>query len=160
MINCTIFVAAGVRDAAPLEKELLVQADKLVGGSDAVLVIDDTAVPKKGKHSVGVASQYASVLGKNANCQTLVSLTLARDEVPVMVALRLFLPESWTRDLARLQRAGVSNIEPHVDIFNVRHKVAFGRIEADLTCMSMSVDQVCPYSLTAGSRDLWSDYCN
>jgi len=38
------FVAAGVWDAAPLEKELLVQADKLVGGSDAVLVIDDTAV--------------------------------------------------------------------------------------------------------------------
>ncbi len=101
------FVAAGVWDAAPLEKELLVQADKLVGSSDAVLVIDDTAVPKKGKHSVGIASQYASVLGKNANCQTLVSLTLARDEVPVMVALRLFLPESWTGDLARLKRAGV-----------------------------------------------------
>jgi SRSO17 transposase len=101
------FVAAGIWDAAPLEKELLVQADKLVGGSDAVLVIDDTAVPKKGKHSVGVASQYASALGKNANCQTLVSLTLARDEVPVMVALRLFLPESWTGDLARLKRAGV-----------------------------------------------------
>jgi SRSO17 transposase len=101
------FVAAGLWDAAPLEKELLVQADKLVGGSDAVLVIDDTAVPKKGKHSVGVASQYASALGKNANCQTLVSLTLARDEVPVMVALRLFLPESWIGDLARLKRVGV-----------------------------------------------------
>ena len=85
-------------DAAPLETELLVQADKLVGGSDAVMVIDDTAVPKKGKHSVGVASQYASALGKNANCQTLVSLTLAGNEVPVMVALRLFLPESWTSD--------------------------------------------------------------
>jgi SRSO17 transposase len=101
------FVAAGVWDAAPLETELLVQADRLVGGSDAVLVIDDTAVPKKGKHSVGVASQYASALGKNANCQTLVSLTLSRDEVPVMVALRLFLPESWTSDRARLKRAGV-----------------------------------------------------
>jgi SRSO17 transposase len=47
-------------------------------------------VPKKGKHSVGVASQYASALGKNANCQTLVSLTLARDEVPVM-ALAILL---------------------------------------------------------------------
>ena len=88
------FVAAGVWDAAPLETELLVQADKLVGGRDAVLVIDDTAMPKKGKHSVGVAAQYASALGKTANCQTLVSLTLARGEVPVMVALRLFLPES------------------------------------------------------------------
>jgi len=101
------FVAAGVWDAGPLETELLVQADRLVGGSDAVLVIDDTAMPKKGKYSVGVAAQYASALGKTANCQTLVSLTLARGEVPVMLALRLFLPESWTNDRVRLKRAGV-----------------------------------------------------
>ena len=101
------FVADGVWDAAPLETELLIQADRLVGGRDAVLVIDDTAMPKKGEHSVGVAPQYASALGKTANCQTLVSLTLARGEVPVMVALRLFLPESWTSDPVRLERAGV-----------------------------------------------------
>ena len=91
----------------PLETELLVQADRLVGGSDAILVIDDTAIPKKGTHSVGVAPQNASALGKTANCQTLVSLTLARSEVPVMLALRLFLPKSWTSKRARLERAGV-----------------------------------------------------
>jgi hypothetical protein len=45
------FIAVGVWDAAPVETELLVQADRLVGGSDAVLVIDDTAIPKKGTHS-------------------------------------------------------------------------------------------------------------
>ena len=58
------FIAAGVWDAAPLETELFIQADRLVGGDDAVLVIDDTAIPKKGTHSVGVAPQYASALGK------------------------------------------------------------------------------------------------
>ena len=63
------FIAAGVWDTAPIETELLVQADRLVGGSDAVLVIDDTAIPKKGTHSVGVAPQYASALGKTSNCQ-------------------------------------------------------------------------------------------
>src|SRR5258708_36727655 len=93
------FVAAGVWDSAPLETALLVEADKMVGGNGAWLIIDDTALPKKGRHSVGVAAQYASVLGKNANCQTLVSLTLASGEVPVMLSLRLFLPESWTSDL-------------------------------------------------------------
>ncbi|HME83177.1 MAG TPA: IS701 family transposase [Roseiarcus sp.] len=101
------FVSDGVWDEAPLERELATQADKLVGGADAFLVIDDTALPKKGTHSVGVAPQYASALGKTANCQTLVSLTLARGEVPVMVGLRLFLPETWTGDEARLERAGV-----------------------------------------------------
>jgi SRSO17 transposase len=101
------FIAAGVWDAAPLEAELLVQADRLVGGEAAVLVIDDTALPKKGGHSVGVAPQYASALGKNANCQTLVSATLAQGEVPVMIGLRLFLPESWTSDPARMRKARV-----------------------------------------------------
>ena len=42
------FIAAGVWDAAPLGTELLVQ-DRLVGGSNAVLVIDDTAIPKEGQ---------------------------------------------------------------------------------------------------------------
>ena len=61
------FIAAGVWAAVPVETELLIEADRLIGGSDAVLVIDDTAIPKKGTHSVGVASQYASALGKTAN---------------------------------------------------------------------------------------------
>ena len=101
------FISAGRWDAAPLEAELLVQADRLVGGPDAYLVIDDTALPKKGTASVGVAPQYASALGKNANCQTLVSLTLGQGAVPVPVALRLFLPGTWTGDAARLDKAGV-----------------------------------------------------
>ena len=65
------------------------------------------ALPKKGSHSVGVAPQYASALGKTANCQTLVSLTLARDEIPVMIGLRLFLPESWTDAADRMAKARV-----------------------------------------------------
>ena len=101
------FIGSGIWDEVPLETALLAEADSQVGGEDAWLIIDDTALPKKGRHSVGVAPQYASALGKNANCQTLVSLTLASREVPVMVSLRLFLPESWTSEPARLDRAGV-----------------------------------------------------
>ena len=126
------FVSAGVWDVAPVETELLVQADKLVGGRDAVLVIDDTAVLKKGTRSVGVAPQYCSALGKIANCQTLVSLTLARGEVPVMAAMRLFLPESWTKDRARLKRAGVpaeyrtARTKPEVALAEIDRVIAAG----------------------------------
>ncbi len=101
------FVSSPAWDSTPLETVLAQAADRLVGGSEAVLVVDDTALAKKGTHSVGVAPQYAGVLGKRANCQTLVSLTLARNEVPVPLALRLFLPEAWTGDAERMRRAGV-----------------------------------------------------
>ena len=101
------FIASPAWDDSPLWTELARSADRLVGGADACLVIDDTALPKKGTHSVGVARQYCGALGKKANCQSLVSLTLARDEVPVPVALRLFLPEEWFADPKRCERAGV-----------------------------------------------------
>src|SRR5438046_5509598 len=126
------FIAAGVWDATPVETELLVQADRLVGGSDAVLVIDATTIPKKGTYSVGVAAQYASALGKTANCQTLVSLTLARGEVPVMLALRLFLPKSWTNEWARLKRAGVpdkyrtTRTKPEIALAEIDRVIAAG----------------------------------
>lgn len=101
------FIASGAWDSAPLESALLSEADRLVGGADSWLIIDDTCLPKKGDHSVGVAPQYASSLGKTANCQSLVSVTLASREVPVMVGLRLFLPETWTLDPDRMTRARV-----------------------------------------------------
>jgi hypothetical protein len=58
----------------------------MVGGDGAWLIVDDTALLTKGEHSAGVAPQYASALSKASNYQSLVSLTLASREVPVMVA--------------------------------------------------------------------------
>lgn len=135
------FISDGIWDAGPLETELAVQADRLVGGDDAVLVVDDTALPKKGDRSVGVAPQYASTLGKRANCQTLVSLTLARDEVPVPVGLRLYLPESWTGDENRMAKAGVpepyrvARTKPQIALAEIDRLIAagarFGTVLAD-----------------------------
>lgn len=101
------FIASPAWDDAPLRRVLVEKADALVGGPGVVLVVDDTACPKKGKHSVGVARQYCGALGKQANCQVLVSLTLAQDEVPLPVGLRLFLPGEWIADRERCARAGV-----------------------------------------------------
>jgi SRSO17 transposase len=126
------FVASGVWDAGPLEKILLAAADRMVGGANAWLIVDDTALPKKGAHSVGVAPQYASSLGKTANCQSLVSLTLASREVPVMVGLRLFLPESWTSDPTRMARARVPEhrhralTKPEIAIEEIDRVIASG----------------------------------
>ena len=99
------FVSTSPWPTAPREEELVRQADALVGGPDAVLVVDDTPLIKQGRHSVGVARQYCSQVGKTANCQVLVSLTMARRAVPVCVGLRLFLPQSWVADADRRRRA-------------------------------------------------------
>ena len=101
------FVCTSCWDPIPLEQVLWAKARRLVGGPDAVLIIDDTALIKQGRHSVGVTRQYAGVRGAIANCQVLISLTLARGEVPVGLALRLYLPAVWTDDPARCARAGV-----------------------------------------------------
>jgi len=101
------FIASSAWNDGPLWTELAREADRLVGGCKASLVIDDTALPKKGSLSVGVARQYCGQLGKKANCQSLVSLTLAQGEVPVPVGLRLFLPDEWVADPERCARAGV-----------------------------------------------------
>jgi SRSO17 transposase len=117
------FVADGVWESAPLEAVLLKEADRLVGEEAGYLVVDDTALPKKGSHSVGVAAQYASSLGKTSNCQSLVSVTLASREVPVMVGLRLFLPESWTDDVERMDRARVPQERQGNRVKGIRRKV-------------------------------------
>jgi len=70
-------------------------------------IVDDTGFPKKGDKSVGVARQYSGTLGKVANCQVAVSLHLATDEGSMPLNYQLYLPEAWTADPERRQRAGV-----------------------------------------------------
>src|ERR687893_619826 len=105
------FIASPAWDDGPLWRMLAEEADRPVGGPEAVLVIDDTALPKKGARSVGVERQYCGQLGKKASCQALVSLTLAGKEVPVPVGLRLFPPGRWTGDPSRCAAAGVPEAE-------------------------------------------------
>ena len=101
------FVSESPWVAEPVEQVLWQKADTILGADDAVVIIDDTAIPKKGDESVGVAHQYCGALGKQANCQSLVSLTLARNDVPVPLVLRLYLPESWAEDVERRKKVGV-----------------------------------------------------
>ena len=48
-------------------------------GPIRALIVDDTGIPKKGTHSVGVARQYCGQLGKQDNCQVPVSRSAAND---------------------------------------------------------------------------------
>jgi SRSO17 transposase len=100
--------AGGWSDEKVLAKisELVVPAITKHGPIE-VCIIDDTGIPKKGRHSVGVKPQYCGQLGKEANCQVAVSLSIANHFASLPVGYRLYLPKEWAEDRARRDRAGV-----------------------------------------------------
>jgi SRSO17 transposase len=94
-------------------------------------IVDDTTLLKSGQHSVGVAIQYSGLVGTTANCQSLVSLSLATEAASMPVACDLYLPEEWACDRKRRLHAGVpphltfrTKIEMALD--QIRHAVAAG----------------------------------
>ena len=88
-------------------------------------IVDDTGIPKKGKHSVGVARQYCGELGKQDNCQVAVTLSVASEHASLPIALRLYLPEAWADDATRREKAGV----PDEIVFATKPKIAVNQIK-------------------------------
>jgi SRSO17 transposase len=87
-------------------------------------ILDDTSFAKKGKHSVGVHHQYCGELGKQANCQVTVSLSIANHTASLPVAYRLYLPEAWSKNRSRRKKAGV----PKDIKFMTKSKIALEQI--------------------------------
>ena len=93
-------------------------------GAVAGWIVDDTGIPKKGRHSVGVVRQYCGVLGKQDNCQVAVTVTLANEAVSVPAAYRLYLPEVWANDRRHRKEAVV----PEQVTFKTKWQIALDEI--------------------------------
>src|SRR5215203_6016878 len=122
------FVAQAVwSDAAVLEavRRHVVPALERHGPITA-WIVDDTGIPKKGRHSVGVARQYCGQLGKQDNCQVAVTLSLANRTASLPVAYRLYLPQEWADDPARRRKAGV----PEAITFQTKPEIALDQLRA------------------------------
>jgi SRSO17 transposase len=121
-------------------RQIVLPKIEALGPIEAVIV-DDTGFPKKGKHSVprsvgvsqahpnekvGVARQYCGQLGKQDNCQAVVSLSLANHHASLPIAHRLYLPETWANDAERRKKAKV----PEDVVFKTKPKIALDRLRA------------------------------
>ena len=96
------FVGGSAWDWDPLFDQLRGEVARDIGVEDGSLVIDGSAVPKKGTGTVGVARQWCGRLGKQDNCVVGVyGAYVGSDDAAALVAAELFLPREWAADLER-----------------------------------------------------------
>jgi SRSO17 transposase len=116
------------------DRQVLAKVQELVvpvmtqRGPIEVWIIDDTSFPKQGKHSVGVQRQYCGQLGKQANCQVTVTLSIANHHASLPIAYQLYLPREWADDRARRKKAHV----PDAIRFKTKPQIALEQIRAAL----------------------------
>lgn len=109
------------------------EADQWLGGTaDSCLLIDESGLAKKGKHSVGVQRQWCGRQGKVDNCQVGVFAALGKGHLSTLIDERLYLPKEWASNPARCRKAGIPEAErkhrskSELALEMVRHQKALG----------------------------------
>lgn len=123
--NLQHFIGAAEWDHQPLFNELARQVGEQIGAPDGVIVFDPSGFVKKGKRSVGVSRQWCGRMGKLENCQVAIYMGYVSRVDHVLTNTRLYLPDEWTRDRARMKAAGV----PRGVRFQTRHALALEMLE-------------------------------
>ena len=101
------FVGVSPWDHRPLLGQLQGEVSEELGDAEGVLVLDGSAMPKKGTESVGVARQWCGRLGKIDNCQMGIYLAYGGRGSCAIVDERLYLPRAWANDPVRRAKAKV-----------------------------------------------------
>lgn len=101
------FIGSHAWDDEPWRQELPRQVKTPVGQGAGVLGCDPSGFPKSGRASVGVARQWCGRLGQVDHCQVALYVGSVARKGHTLVDARLYLPNEWTQDKARLDKAGV-----------------------------------------------------
>lgn len=95
-------------------------------------IIDESSHEKKGDKSVGVSKQYCGTKGKIENCQVAVYGAYCTGNYYGLADCSLFLPNVWTKDKKRCEKAGIpnANIEyqskPQLALSMIKRQLALG----------------------------------
>ena len=92
-----------------------------------ILALDDTGLPKQGRHSVGVKRQYSGTLGKTGNCQVAVSSLLIGTELAWPLGCELYLPHDWFDDARRVEAGLPARLR-----FREKWRIALAQVRAAL----------------------------
>jgi len=122
----------GVNRKVSVDTSIILSQHKQHSGCPTGFIIDESAHLKKGEFSVGVGKQYAGVVGKVENSQVGVYASLVNDRYATLIGQRLFLPQKWTKDARRCDKAGVPKYarsfktKPQLALFLVDEAIASG----------------------------------
>src|SRR6266478_8716117 len=101
LLSSAVWEADLVRD--DLREYVLEQ----LGQESAILVIDESSFPKRGKKSAGVKVQYCGTTGQVENCQVGVFVAYVTAKGHTLIDRELYLPLDWIEDRERCQAASV-----------------------------------------------------
>jgi len=102
------FLSVSPWDEEALCAQITRDANQSLGGHpESCLILDESAITKKGSHSAGVARQYNGRVGKIDNCQVGVFAALCRGKEVCLIGSRLYLPKEWTKNPGRCRRVGI-----------------------------------------------------
>ena len=136
------FLARMRWDAEAVRDDLRAYVVEHLGDADAVLVLDETGVVKKGTHSVGVQRQYSGTAGRVENCQIGVFLAYAGRHGHALIDRALYLPESWARDRERRAKAGVPEELAFTTKPKLGRRMLARAFDAGLPCAWVTGDSV------------------
>ena len=119
LLSSAIWDADGVRD------DLRSYALEQLGCESAILVIDESGFPKRGKHSAGVGLQYGGTTGQVQKCQVGVFLASVTAKGHTLIDRELYLPLDWCEDRSRCRAAHV----PETVRFQTKPELAVQMIE-------------------------------
>lgn len=118
-----------VNECTMLQTSEIMAQIKLENNTPTGLIIDESATLKKGTESVGVARQYAGVVGKVDNCQVAVYCSLTNNENSTLIDTSLFLPQNWIDDKNRCNKAHIPEAKL---VFKTKPQMALEMIKAQV----------------------------
>jgi SRSO17 transposase len=118
-------LASSVWDADLVRDDLREYILEQLGMTFAILVIDETSFPKRGKKSAGVQRQHCGTTGQRENCQVGVFLSYVTARGHTLLDRELYIPKRWFNDPERCREAGI----PEITRFQTKCELASTMVE-------------------------------
>ncbi len=124
-LGCSVCSAFAVWNADLVRDDLRTYILELLGDPEAILALDETSFPKRGRKSAGVRRQYCGATKRPENCQVGVFLSYVSKKGHTLQDPELYIPKRWFDDPERCREAGI----PETTRFHTKCELARLMIE-------------------------------